>query len=307
LEAREARGAWSDLGVTQTMLGKLLMRDPARLPEALSLTEQALGSFERANEAGRRQATYYQIGQIRLRLGRFEDAEEPLLHSLRLAVEAGDEQAEANATSALGALLLEHLPGRAAEAVSRFRRAVALLEPLGEPRRTAEARSNLGAALVRDGQLVEARAQLERALAEKGGGDDLFAEPWRTHVGFQELARAEGRPAEAREAWMNARNAWARARLEGIVQATESSRPCAHTWIVLTQQPERLEELRSALWELRDDEDMPEPERLLGEILLEVVAGRYEPDLGDDPRLSYTDAAELRFVLQSLSAPPDSE
>jgi uncharacterized protein (TIGR02996 family) len=129
----------------------------------------ARGDIAGADAAGR----WHDLGMLRARAGRLDEAREAVVHALRLSGEAGDRVGEAAALALMGELARRQL--RHAEARQLIERALVV-------HRTAAAVGNLALVAIADARYAEARALCRDALAQHDGRD-----PWHETVALRAL------------------------------------------------------------------------------------------------------------------------
>jgi tetratricopeptide (TPR) repeat protein len=274
---------------------RLLQR---RVPEALAAWHEARDRFAALGEAGTVAGAWHQIGIVHQDAGHGDAAEDAYRQSLAIAVRCNDVAGQAGTLNQVGNLYAAVL-GRPEDAVTHYRQAaerrVTLCDVAGEGR----VRSNLANTLGRLGRLQEARGEIERAIECKRGLGHA-AQPWNSWAILADIENDDGRAREARQASVQARDAYLAHRRDGGESHTDGALLAAEITRLLLAG-----DAGSASERLAQLAGLPDPPAELPPFvaaLQAVVAGERRTSLAETPGLDYDDAAEILLPLDRLAA-----
>ncbi len=265
-------------------------------PDALKAHEEARDLFTRLDEPGTVAVSWHQTGMVYQAAGQPEAAEDAYRKSLAIKVRLGNNLGQAGTLSELGNLY--HGPlDRPEEAVAFFRRAV---DKSGDRAQEGRFRNNLADTLRKLRRFDEARQEILRAIECKAPFGHA-SEPWKSWGILANIETAAGNPTAAADAKRKAINCYLAYRRDGGENHYFDGRIClAVTGPLLAGDPVAA---TSLLAELAVDPDLPNHFRTFIQALQAIVAGSRDRTLADAPDLSYTMAAEILFLLETLERP----
>ena len=193
--------AWDSLGIA--------LQETGRAGEAIDAHNRALDLHQAAGDRHREAGAWNNLGVALRQAGRAGEAIDAHNRALDLHLAAGDRHREAMAWDNLGGVLGE--AGRAGEAIGARTRARDLFQAVGDRHGEAIAWNNLGATLRQAGRVEEEVEAYGKALE----GFREFEDWYRTGSTLSNLALAHwyaARPAEARTCYLQAADAYARAK-----------------------------------------------------------------------------------------------
>ncbi len=230
--------------------------------------------------------------------GHGDAAEDAYRQSLAIEVQCNDVAGQASTLIQLGNLYADVLD-RPEDAVTHSRQAAERYVALRDVANEGRARNNLANTLRRLDRLKEARGEAERAIeCDRGLGH--AAEPWTSWDILAKIENDDGRAREARQASLQARDAYLAYRRDGGESYTDSARLAAEITRLLLA-----DDTNSASAGLAQLAGLPDPPAWLPPFvaaLQAVVAGERRASLADAPGLDYDDAAEIVLLLDRLTA-----
>lgn len=292
----EERDDRRSIATNKFQLGTVRMLQE-RYDEALALYAEAREIFQALNEPRSVAIIWHQMGMVYRRAGQYDRAEAAYKKSLAIEVRLKDRAGEASTLNELGTVYT--LMGRLEEAVAFYRQAADIHVELGDRINEGRARSNLANTLIKLERYDDARRELKRAIECKEPFGHA-AEPWKTWALLERLERAVGNPQAAARARGRAIESYLAYRRQGGVPRTPGGQLCAAVAQAIQQGQTGAAAL--ALAQLLQDEDTPAYLKTLIPKLQSVLQGARDPALADDPALDYDDAAELRLLLEGLTA-----
>ena len=161
---------------------------------AESHLEAALSSYGENGPAGKKARVYADRSLVAYHRGDIAEAQELATHAFRLAQDAGDMRAQAQAHNMLGILAASR--GDFAEARSNLEESLALAEKLADPAARAAALNNLALAHGAAGEPDRALSLAENALVLSAAQGDRHREA-AIHSNLADLLHASGRSEEA--------------------------------------------------------------------------------------------------------------
>ncbi|MDQ2695362.1 MAG: tetratricopeptide repeat protein, partial [Pseudomonadota bacterium] len=206
-----------------------------------------------------------------------------------------DRAGEASSLMELGNLY--DAMGRLEDATRFYRQAADVYVELKDLIHEGVTRSNLADTLVKLGRFDDARREARRAIeCRKPYGH--VAELWKTWAILHDLETAAGNPQAAAGARQEAMRLFLAYRRDGGENHDDGAQLCA-----LVGNAVRTGDAAGAagvLRELSGRADLPDRAKTLIPKLQAVLAGGRDPALADDPALYYTDAVELRLLVEGL-------
>jgi predicted ATPase len=134
---------------------------------ALRASAEAVAGFTRLNDRRRLTRAQLQLSYALVRLGRFDDADEPLRDAVEFARAFGERHFLADARSSVGAM--ELLRGNQATARAAYAEAVALYNGVGAPQTAAVCEANIAECSLREGDAATAWRYLASSLRVSRG------------------------------------------------------------------------------------------------------------------------------------------
>ncbi|MBL8063606.1 MAG: tetratricopeptide repeat protein, partial [Anaerolineales bacterium] len=264
---------------------------------ALAEYQGALAIFEKQDEPKSIATIWHQIGMVHQEAGDYESAEAAYRRSLEIKSQNDDRTGQANSLTALGVLYNDNL-NRKEEAITFYRQAADIYVQTSDLRREGMARNNTANTLHQLKRYDEARAEIIRAIeCDKQFGH--ASEPWKTFAVLREIEIADGNPAAARAAWVQARDAYlAYRRQGGYASAGGNANLMEHVVGLITQQ--KADEIEPLFNELANSPKIDASGKKMMQIIITILNGSRDKVLGDDPALYYGDAAEVLFLIERL-------
>ena len=181
-EARAIRNLGTDLALQDS------------LKEALRLHEQAYALTREVGDPVRGASMLAASAEDLIRLGRLVEAGQRLTQALEMKRQGDDRIGTAEVLGVLARL--QYRLGNLANASKLSREHLALARQIGSPSLAAMALRNLGRWNVEDGDLAEARHQLEEAVRDQTAGGEAL-EATATRLELARVALLQGAPEEA--------------------------------------------------------------------------------------------------------------
>ncbi len=283
------------VAVGKVQLGTVRMNQ--RLyPEALAVYAEACERFTQLDEPGSVATIWHQTGIVFQQAGQPEAAEDAYRKSLAIKVRLGNVAGQASTLSQLGTLSFNS-PNCGEEAASFFRQSADKYAEIRDAAREGVARSNLAEALRELRRLEEARQEIRRATRCKAESGHM-SEPWKTWAILADIETDAGNPAAAVEANLKAIACYLAYRRDGGENHSTLGRLFhAATQALNAGQTSDSEQLIAEYRERWKNDKNPE-----ADVLQAIVAGRRDRTLADAPDLSYSMAAEILFLLETLDA-----
>jgi tetratricopeptide (TPR) repeat protein len=269
-----------------------------RYQEALEACREALTIFENLGEPRNVAVAWHQMGVVYRYAGQFEQAESAYRQSLAMKVREKDFPGEASSLGELGNLYGSM--GRLEEAVKCHRQASDIYVTLQDQRYEGVSRHNLANTLAKLERYDEARGELLRAI-ECNEPYGHAAQPWMTWNNLHSLEQTIGNPQAAAEARQQAIQSYLAYRRDGGQSFDAGAQACADVAEAIQNGAMSAATAAQELAEYLETETDPRATPLLPK-LLAILGGARDQALADDPALYYQDAAELRFLLESLPA-----
>jgi tetratricopeptide (TPR) repeat protein len=264
------------------------------LDAALAAHQEARGTFESLGEWISVAIGWQMIGKVHRRLRQFDQAEAALRESLVLFVRLGNAGREATTLMDLG-ILYDDM-GQLVESVNFSRQAGDKFLALRDTIQEGMARSNAADTLVKLGRYEEARLELRRAMDCKGA--NVEAKPWKTWNILHDLERAVGNAQEAASARKVAIKCFLGYRRDGGENHEYGGPLCQIVGQAIEEG--QTEEAEQVLLRVAARSDLPDQVKLLIPRLQAILRGHRDVDFVDDPRLWYTDSAELGLLFERL-------
>jgi tetratricopeptide (TPR) repeat protein len=295
IRSAEELGAERDIAVGKGQLGTVRLLQ-GRYEEALEAQEIARERFTRLDEPSSVAGSWHETGRVYQAAGQPDAAEDAYRKSLALEVRLGNVAGQAATLGQLGNLY-NYVLDRPEEAVAFLRQAADRYVELGDEAGEARTRNNLGDTLRNLRRFEEARQEIRRALECKARFGHA-SQPWKTWDILHEIETADGNPAAATEAKRKAVESYLAYRRDGGENHDSDGRVClAVTQALLAGEPATA---ASFIQQLSADSDMPPWLRPFVQVLQAIVDGSRDRTLADNPELSYTMAAEIFFLLETL-------
>jgi tetratricopeptide (TPR) repeat protein len=282
------------VAVGRGQLGDVRRRQ-RRFREALAALLEAKDTFERLGEPRSVAVVWHQIGMIHGGAGQPEAAEHAYQESLKIETMLDNAGGEATTLVGLGNLYAGQ--GRHEDAVRFYRQAADVFASLGDLARESRARRNTADELIDLARTDEARTEIVRAIA----CNELFghaAEPWTTFATLSILETTVGNAAAAAAARQRALDAYLAYRRDGGETTTPAGEICALVQAALASAD--VARVTARLDQLAAAPSLPAGARAVTSALRQIIAGRRDPAMADDPALDYRDAAEVLLLVESL-------
>jgi len=269
-----------------------------RYQEALTAYQQAREQFMRLDEPASVATAWHQTGLIYQEVGQMEAAEDAYRQSLAIEARLGDVMGQAATLGQLGALY-DNVLGRLEEAVAFLRQAAVKYVEVGDTAGEGRARSILAEILRKLRRLGEARQEIHRAIAcKKPLG--YASEQWKTWATLADIETDANNPVAAAEARAKSVESYISYRRDG----GENHNTDGRIALAVTQAL-RAGDKTAAAGLLQQFAANPEAAWLLPFIhaLQAIVADSRDTALAAAADLSYTMAAEILFLLETLAKP----
>lgn len=280
------------VGSFQLGTARMLQR---RYQDALDAYKEAREIFEGLGEPGQVATAWHQIGMVHKNARQYEAAEQAYRRSLKIEVENGNRPGEASSFGELGNLYNQM--GRLEEAVRFYREAATIYLEVEDLANEGRARNNVADTLIKLRRFDEARNEIQRAIeCKKPFGH--AAEPWTSFNILHDLERAEGNGPAAAEAREQAIEAYLAYRRDG----GENHNPGGRLALLVAQAiaAGEADAAASQLDELAQHPELHSSRKPVISALRAILAGSRDPALAEDPDLHFTDAAEIRLLLEGL-------
>jgi tetratricopeptide (TPR) repeat protein len=293
----EKRGDEREVAVGKAQLGTVRMMQH-RYDDALEAYKEARERFTRLDEPGTVAVTWHQAGMVHHLAGHPEAAEDAYRNSLAIQVRLADVAGQASTLAQLGNLYADALH-RPEDAVALYRQAADMYAEGRNQAREGGVRTNLGAVLRNIGRLDEARQEILRAIqcGQPFGHASMLWQTWHILGGIE---MDVGNSAAAAEARRKAIAHYLGYRRDGGENHDTDGRVCLTvTQALLSGDPATA---TSLLEEFAAQEKMPARMYRFLETLQSIVAGNRDRTVADVVDLSYTMAAEILFMLETLES-----
>jgi len=294
----EKRGADRDVAVGKGQLGTVRMLQH-RYPDALAAHAEARERFTELDEPGSVSTAWHQTGMVYQRAGQPEAAEDAYRKSLAIEVRLGNVAGQASTLNQLGGLYDQAL-GRLEEAAGFLRQAADKYVDIGDVASEGRQRNNLAITLRKLRRLDEARQEIRRAIECKAQFGHA-SEPWKSWGILADIETDAGNSAAAEEAKGKAIACYLAYRRDGGENHSGAGRLVfAVTESLLTGDPAKAASL------LQQRLPRFEAAGFGGFIraLQAIVAGSRDRALADAPDLTYDMAAEILFLIETLTSVP---
>jgi tetratricopeptide (TPR) repeat protein len=296
IHLHQQRGAERDVAVGKSNLAtvRLMQR---RYEEALAGFSEARERFTELGEAGSVALSWHLVGVVHHEARKPEAAEDAYRKSLAIKVRLGDVAGQAKTLNQLANLYADVL-GRPEEAVAFYRQAADKYVEIGDSANEGVTRSNLGESLRKLRRFDEARQEVRRGMECKAPFGHAV-EPWKTWAILSGIERDTGNLMTAADATGKAIAGYLAYRREG----RENHQPDGRLALAVAQSLltgeaatpvallDRVGALSDVAWLLP-----------FVRALQAVVSGSRDRTLAEDPELTYTMAAEILFLIETLEA-----
>jgi len=284
------------LAVTKCQLGTVRLYQ-CRYFDALEAHNDSREIHSRLNEPEGVAINWHQIGMVHEKAGQPEAAEEAYNQSLAISVQLGSQARQASTLGHLGLLYKDALK-RPEQAVAFFQRAVEIYRAAGNTAGEGRQLNNQADALRKLQRYEEARAAITRAIQCKETYGHS-ATPWTSWDILADIEAENGNPSAAADARQQARAAYLAYRRDGGENQQGSGRLARDIRQALAAGSAA--EAASLLQQLAADPDFANQLPFLT-VLQAITAGSRDSSLADDPRLNYTEAAEVVLLIEALEA-----
>jgi tetratricopeptide (TPR) repeat protein len=290
----EQRGAERDVAVGKGQLGTVRMLQ-SRYKEALEAYEEARNRFTSLNEPSTVAGIWHQTSIVYQEARQPEAAEDACRKSLAISVRLGDVAGQARTLVQLGNLYDDVL-GRPEQAVSFYRQAADKWVEVGDDASEGRTRNNLGDTLRKLRRFEEARHEVHRAI-EKMEPLGHAGSIWIAWDILNLIETADENPAAASAARRKAIDCYLAYRRGNGENHKLPGRICLAVTQALANG-----ESKTATNLLDQIATNQEVVWLRGFIqaLKAIVAGSRDRALADAPDLTYTMAAEILFLIETL-------
>lgn len=273
-------------------LGTVRMKQ-GRYDEALGAYAEAIKIFTDLNEPATVATILHQTGMVQEHAGQWEAAEQAYRQSLAIKVQQHNAADEASTLNQLGKLYAAM--GRWEEAVIFLRQAADKCVEIRDRAKEGVVRNNLAVTLIKLKRNNEARTEILRAIECKTPYGHA-AEPWNAYNVLCDLERAEGNTETAQAAREQAIELFRAYRRDGGENYSGTGRLC-HAFSQAIKE-NKTAEMTVVFEELLNDPDIDDFMRALIPKLQAILAGSRDPELANDPELHYSDAVEVRLLLE---------
>jgi tetratricopeptide (TPR) repeat protein len=276
-----------------------------RYKDALDAYTEVKAIFSTLGEPRGVATAWHQIGRVHQESGQYRNAEDAYRQSLAIKVSEGDRAGQASTLGQLGNLY--DTMGRTEESIPFLQQAADIYTELKDLANEGKARGNLAIRFLTLKRYDDARRELERAIEcfEPFGH---AASPWKTWDILYDLETACNQPAAAKVARQKAIDAYASYRRDGGVSQSDIAELYEGVAQVALNPALRgavqsgdTAEIKGLLKQTTEDPDTPDLLLPAIDKLLSIVGGDRNPQLADDPDLSYVGVVELKMLLERLA------
>jgi tetratricopeptide (TPR) repeat protein len=265
---------------------------------ALAGYEAARDFFAAQNEPASVATAWHQIGLVQQDAGAYDAAETALRSALAIKTQINNQAGQATTLIELGNLYNANLQ-RPEEAVPFYRQAAAIFVETGDLRFEGVTRNNIAATLRALGRYDEARAEIRRAI-ECYQPFGTAVELWKSYAILHQIESATGNSAAAQAAWEQARDAYLAYRRQGGYAQGGNGKLVEHVLGLIAQQ--KVDTIAPLFEQLLKDPASSVSRKQTVRAMAAIFNGSRDPALADDPALTYTDAAEILFLIERLGA-----
>lgn len=287
-------------GFRQVAVGKGQLADVRRMQgrytEALDAYIEARSLFEQQNEPDPVAGSWHQIGMAHRDAGQYEAAEAAYRRGLEIFTRINNRAGQALSLNQLGNLYDDQL-NRPEEAVIFYRQAADIAVEQGDLAQEGLRRNNIAKTLLKLRRYEEARSEILRAI-ECNRQFGHAAEPWKTFDTLYGVETAIGNHTAARDAWIQARDAYVAYRKQGGYAQTPGGK-LADQILASVQQNDPNEAIQF-LTQVSKTEDTQSWLRVAAPKLLAILNGSCDLAIANDQALDYDDAAEVLFLMERL-------
>ncbi|MGH6819230.1 MAG: CHAT domain-containing protein, partial [Methylocella sp.] len=298
----EQRGDKRAVAVGKGQLGTVRLAQH-RYAEALAAFKDACDQFTRLDEPGSVAVIWHQTGLAYQEAGQRERAEQAYRESLAINVRLGNVAGQAGALLQLGNLYGDVLGRTKDDAVELFSLAANKFTEIHDIAKEGVAMSNLANHLRKLHRLDKARDAIRRAIKCKAPFGHV-SQPWTSWAILADIESEAGNPVAAAEAKAKALEAYLAYRGDGGENHDPDGRiALAVTRSLLAGDPAAAESL------LREEAPLAEAAGFPSFIpaLQAIAAGSRDPRLADAADLSYSMAAEILLLIDTLNQAPVRE
>lgn len=294
IEQAEKLECLRNAAVGKAQLGTVRMYQK-RYGDALNAYEETLKIFIGLGEPSSVATTWHQLGMVHQEAGQFKKAEQAYRKALAIDVQQHNPAGEASTLAQLG-LLYEKM-NRLEDAVIFSRQAVDKSVEINDMAKEGAARSNIARTLIKLQRFENAREEIHRAIeCNKPYGH--AARPWISWSILSDLETGVGNQEAATKARQQAMDLYLAYRRDGGENQEFEGRICAMVEQAINAG--QIEEIEKVLEEAANDPGLSSSKKLLVSKLKALLSGSRDPALWEDPGLWYTDAVELRMLLEKI-------
>ena len=292
----EKLGDRVSVAVTNVQLGTVRLFQK-KYEEALKIYQEALTTFLSMGDSHNAAGVWQLIGKVYSETGQYDNAVRAYNESLVITTRLYDVGEQAKCLGELGILYSQM--NRLEDSVAYYRKSIGKLVEIRDTFREGMVRSNFSVSLVKLNRINEARNEILKAIKciESYGH---AAEPWNIWNNLRSVEALDGNTQAAEEARQKALELFLAYRRDGGENQNRSGRLCAAVAEAL--RIKNTDEAQRLLNEWRDNpaymrEGKPKP---LLDALTEIINGKRDPSLADNPDLTYDQAAEIILFLETL-------
>ena len=270
--------------------------DQGSYTEALAGYEAVRDIFTQLNEPASIATAWHQIGMVHQKAGNYEEAETAYRQSLEIKTRQNNQAGQATSLGQLGNLYDNSLQ-RPEEAVTFYRQAADIYLEAGDLRSEGMARNNIANTLITLQRYEEAQTEINRAIECKSQFGHA-ARLWTSFAILHDLETAMDNSAAAHTAWLQARDVYLAYRQQGGYAQYNGGKLVDAVLGMMAEEP--IENIQSQLNQLANDEDTADSIKQFIEAIIAILKGSRDTSLADNPALSYSNAAEVLYLLARL-------
>ena len=292
----EKLGDRVSVAVTNVQLGTVRLFEKS-YEEALKIYQEALNTFLSMGDSHNAAGVWQLIGKVYSETGQYDNSVRAYNESLVITTRLNDVAGQAKCLGELGILYSQM--NRLEDSVAYYKKSIGKLVEIRDTFREGMVRSNFAVSLVELNRITEARNEFLKAIKclEPYGH---AAEPWNIWNNLRSVEALDGNSQAAEEARQKALKLFLAYRQDGGENHEPSGRLCNAIAKALLEK--NTSEVQGLLGEWRHNpawmrKGKPEP---LLDALTEIINGKRDPSLADNPDLTYDQAAEIILLLETL-------